>query len=190
MDLKPPLRAKRRAKPQVLLTEPKTQIPPDDSSTKKPKNKLKKKKNKQNKPKNKMKKQKKQKKEKRGRKLRSPLLVGRTKPPVDGWLAGGGQKDAHSERKRDYYEVREKQKNERSKQTSGKKKKKKNKRKKQACDTYLHPYSRIHGCSTLEARMDGTDWVPIWGIGGHHFYYYHYQLLLLSVVTSCYYCYL
>jgi hypothetical protein len=59
--------------------------------------------------------------------------------------------------------VREKQKtNERNKQTNKGKKKKTKERKKQACDTYLHPYSRIHGCSTLEARMDGTDWVPIW----------------------------
>jgi hypothetical protein len=49
----------------------------------------------------------------------------------------------------------------------------------------LHPYSRIHGCSTLEARMDGTDWVPIWGIGGHHFYYYHYHHYYCF---HCYYC--
>jgi hypothetical protein len=129
-------------------------------------------------------KEKKRKKEKRGRKLRSPLLVGRTKPRVDG--EPGRTEGRTLSLSRSVLRNARKAKNERSKQTRREKNKKtKRKRKKQACDTYLHPFSRIHGCSTLEARMDGTDWVPIWASGD--IISIIIIIIIIIIIVHCYY---
>ncbi len=96
------------------------------------------------------------------------------------WRAGEDRR-THTPRERESVLRNErKAKNERSKQ---KRRKKKEKTKKQACDTYLHPFSRIHGCSTLEARMDGTDWVPIWASGD----IISIIIIIIIIIVHCYY---